>query len=250
MSIQSDTSSDQRFLRCFKGELRKLHDTPGRLFAIIGLASLVLITGVASFFYGSAEGSSSPLVAISTMMVLLMIALPIFTVIHLSFEHSNRSVQITFLLEPDRRLVWLAKLLSCLVLSITFIIGVVLTAIPLNYALTAVAGREADMSGIIGQPDGIISLAIPVIANVLVAAAIGSLISSLAGAIIVYVTFFAFIDVLFGLLTQGNAKAFSYGGSISALQNGDAGLASVAIGLWTLVPLLIGGFVFARREVS
>jgi hypothetical protein len=240
----------QPFARLVAVELRKSVDTrSGRwvLGAMLTLSTLALGWGVW-------HASDQPVALLSfvrdaeTPVALL---LPVVGILAMTAEWSQRTALTTFTLSPRRVPVLLAKLVAALGLAIAVIALVGVLAV----AATALAGVVGDGSvdWAFGWRDGFGMVAFPTL-NVLMGAGLGALIPITGVALTAY--FLA--PTLFGILACAILKdagdwldVFGAFDRIAGLQLDGKGLQSLtAVGVWVVVPLVLGLWLSARREVK
>jgi len=240
----------QPFPRLVGVELRKSVDTrSGRwvLVALLGLAVLALGWQVA-------HASTEPVTLVGylqTALTPVALLLPVVGILAMTAEWSQRTALTTFTLSPGRVPVLLAKVSSALVLAVAVIavVGV------LGLAATALGGAIGDGSvdWTFGWRSAVGMVAYPGL-NVLMGAGFGALLPVTAVALTAFFLAPTVFTLLAGSLLKGTGDWFDVFGAfdgIAGLQLDGKGLQSLtAVTVWVVVPLVVGLWLSARREVK
>ncbi len=126
------------FARTFRAELRKMVDTRAGRWMVIVMAAVSVLILVGFVIWGPAEDASfRGLLELSTLPLALL--LPIIGIMAATAEWSQRTGLVTFVLEPRRGRVVLAKALAALVLA-----AVVLAAAVAASAVANVVGGTGE----------------------------------------------------------------------------------------------------------
>lgn len=174
------------FGRLVKVELRKMIDTRGGfwLLAITALLIVLLMAGilaVAAFTDSDLDLTASTLSQIFTLPVSLLV--PVFGVLIVTSEWSQRTAMVTFALEPHRIRVILAKLAAVTALALATIVLAVAIGALTNVLLAAVDGTPTvwDL-----KVTTLFWVALVQVAYFGMGFALGALLRSTAGAVAVY----------------------------------------------------------------
>lgn len=174
------------FGRLVKVELRKMVDTRGGfwLLAITALLIVLLMAGilaVAAFTDSDLDLTASTLSQIFTLPVSLLV--PVFGVLIVTSEWSQRTAMVTFALEPHRIRVILAKLAAVTALALATIVLAVAIGALTNVLLAAVDGTPTvwDL-----KVTTLFWVALVQVAYFGMGFALGALLRSTAGAVAVY----------------------------------------------------------------
>ncbi|TCC31884.1 ABC transporter permease [Kribbella speibonae] len=241
----------QSFLKLVTIELRKSVNTrSGRfLIAAILLLAIAAITWQLThlpdqgpvgfdFFFGAASTG-------------VMLLLPVIGVMAMTSEWTQRTALTTFTLSPRRIRVQLAKFVSAVVLTAAVLTGVV----GLTFVGTALAGAVSDLdttyAGLGGQlAGGYLSAAL----NVVMAAAFGAVIAQTAAGILVYFIAPTAWSLAGPALFKDNANWLDVFGALGRIAERDLhGMVPetlVAVGVWIVLPTIVGLWASSRREVK
>lgn len=121
-----DVSGTDRvpFSRLVKVETRKMFDTRGNfwLFLITGLL-LAIVVAIVLLVVGLNDDVTASAYDWSQILIIpLSLLLPVFAILTVTTEWSQRSGLVTFVLEPHRLRVMLAKLASVIILALTIVV--------------------------------------------------------------------------------------------------------------------------------
>ena len=236
------------FGRTLQAELRKMVDTrAGRWMVIVMAAAAVLI--LAGFvIWGPAEDASfSSLVGLATLPLAML--LPIIGVMAATAEWSQRTGLVTFVLEPRRGRVVLAKTLAALGLAVVVLIPAVAASAVANLAggtgewdLTAAAAGGTLLALLVyvlqGVAFGLLFLNTPVaIVSVLVLPTVWS-IATLAISALEQAGTWLNLDTVTRPLFEGDMVGQDWAHLVTAAA------------AWVLLPLAIGTYRVIHREVK
>ena len=173
----------QRFSTLVRVELRKMVDTrSGRvlLIAIVALAALVLGWKIAHHRDMPVTFESYNLG--TTLSVAFV--LPVIGLLAMTSEWSQRTALTTFTMSPRRLRVFIAKLVAALALSLAVLVVTVLMTLAATALGGVASGHAASYDGIAGD---IRSTVITTLAQVVMATALGALISLTPAAVGVFI---------------------------------------------------------------
>ncbi|MFC0532745.1 ABC transporter permease [Phytohabitans kaempferiae] len=234
-------------------ELRKMTDTRAGfwLLAVTALGYLALVV-VMFFAAGPEEQTFYGFFQIT--LIPSGILLPVIGILAVTSEWTQRSALTTFTLVPERERVAAAKLLAGLVLAVASVVAGLAFAAVGN--LAAIAFQDADGSwqltaGALGS-----ALLFQVI-NMLMGIAFGMLLMNSALAIVMYFLLPMVWGILGGLVSALSTAAKWLDLSITstpltenAMSGSDWPKLAASVGLWVVVPLVVGLARLIRREVS
>jgi ABC-type transport system involved in multi-copper enzyme maturation permease subunit len=240
----------QSFLKLVTIELRKSVNTrSGRvLIGAILLIAIAAITWQLTHLPQGPAGFDGFLGAASTGVMLI---LPVIGVMAMTSEWTQRTALTTFTLSPRRVRVQLAKFVSAIVLGAVVLTVVVLFA----FAGTALAGAVTDhtttYAGMGGQLAGAyLTNAL----NVVMGAAFGAVIAQTAVAILVYFIAPTAWSLAGPALFKDNANWLDVFGAFGRIAGRDLqGMLPetlTAVGIWIVVPTIVGLWASSRREVK
>lgn len=232
-------------------ETRKQVDTrAGRALVTAGAVTVLLVYVAGGLASGSADFGDALMVGTIPLSLLL----PLVAILAVTTEWTQRTAQVTFVLEPRRGRVLAAKILGSLVLAAG--LGVLaVAAAAVTTLVTAVAhGRTPEWSVDAAAVSGLVVL---LVISTLQGAAFGAALQHTVAAMLAFLvlpTVFSFVATLSGL---GPALAWVDLNEATAplLESGvpsGAALARLltATAWWVGVPLLVGAVRFTRREVA
>lgn len=243
------------FLTLLKVELRKLVDTrAGRWLLISILAITAVAMGITLWVNRDTGTGLLPLLIAANIPQALLI--PILGIMTAANEWSQRTALITFTQEPRRLRVMLAKTVAAVVL------GLVVLALSIGLAMAAHAGSMMVADG--GEVDLALGwtflghLVVLQTLGVLMGVAFGALLLNVPLGIVAYVLVPTLSPLLFMATAwlRENAAWFDLGVAQGVLLGDDAltGEQWAQIGttsaLWILLPLAIGCWRVARKEVK
>ena len=241
----------QSFLKLVTIELRKSVNTrSGRvLIAAILLLAVAAITWQLTHLPQGPAGFDGFLSAASTGVLLI---LPVIGVMAMTSEWTQRTALTTFTLSPRRIRVQLAKFVSAIVLSAVLTTAVVVV---LALAGTALAGAVTDHTTSYADFGGQLAGAYLTIAlNVVMAAAIGALIAQTAVGILVYYIAPTAWSLAGPALFKDNANWLDVFGAFGRIAerdlNGMLPETLTAVGVWVVLPTIVGLWASSRREVK
>jgi hypothetical protein len=240
----------QSFVKLVTIELRKsLNTRSGRvLIAAILLLAAAAIAWQATHLPKQGAGFDGFLGAASTGVMLL---LPVIGVMAMTSEWTQRTALTTFTLSPRRIRVQFAKFASAVVLSVVVMTGVVALA----FAGTALTGVLADRSMSYADLGGQLAGAYLTVAlNVVMAAAFGAVIAQTAVAILVFFIAPTAWSLAGPALFKDNANYLDVFGALGRIAERDLhGMVPetlTAVGVWIVLPTIVGLWASSRREVK
>jgi ABC-2 type transport system permease protein len=235
--------------RLTAAELRKMTDTRAGFWLLLTTAGLTVLVAVVACL-AFPDGDSNIVNFTAIIVQPASILMPVVGILLVTSEWSQRTAMITFTLVPQRMRVLAAKLLAGLTLA------VVAFALCMAAALlaTAVAGADGDQTwstsaGFVGQVA--FSIAVPMLAGI----GFGAVLLASAPAIVLYFVLptvwsaVGSIPALEGAarwLDQSRTMAPLLEGTISA---GQWARVLASVGLWMVVPILVGAWRIARSDV-
>lgn len=239
--------------RLTRVEFRKMLDTlAGRWFlAAVALICAVVLT-VLLFTEGENVGLTDYIVGAGSV---LAIFIPILGILSATAEWSQRTGMATFTLEPRRGRVVVAKIVASLALGLlTFAVAVGIAA-ACHALAVAIKGAPADFSLEAGFISG---MGLMVILGVLQGTAFGFLLRNTPAAIVAYLVLPLVYQLLTSLISGLREIAawtnitetmgpLSMGESLDAEQWAQL---ATSVGIWVLIPLVIGSWRVVRAEVK
>lgn len=240
----------QSFLKLVTIELRKSVNTrSGRvLIAAILLIALAALTWQLTHLPAGAAGFDGFLGAASAGVMLL---LPVIGVMAMTSEWTQRTALTTFTLSPRRIRVQLAKFVSAVVLSAVVMTGVVVLALASTALAGGVTDHAASYAGLGGQLAGAY---LTVALNVVMGAAFGALIPQTAVAILAYFIAPTAWSLAGPALFKDNANYLDVFGALGRIAERDLhGMVPetlTAVGVWIVLPTIVGLWASSRREVK
>ncbi|MGW6278868.1 ABC transporter permease [Kribbella sp. NPDC055071] len=240
----------QSFLKLVAVELRKSVDTrSGRvLIAAILLIGLAAITWQLTHLDGGPATFDNVLAAASAGTMLI---LPVIGVMAMTSEWTQRTALTTFTLSPRRIRVQLAKFVSAVVLSAVVMTGVILLALGATALGGAFTDQTSSYTGLGGQVAGAyLSVAL----NVIMGAAFGAVIAQTAVAILVFFIAPTAWSLAGPALFKDNANYLDVFGALGRIAERDLhGMVPetlTAVGVWIVLPTIVGLWASSRREVK
>lgn len=264
MSIASTTAVHQQTQKYYEPgpaplpmliglELRKATDTrAGRW-----LLGIIVVIGAAAamiplFFLEGGEVQFGSMLGNS--MVGVAVLLPIVALMMVTTEWSGRSAMTTFTLVPKRGLVYAAKLIGALVLCLATMLVVAAVAVVIALIGSAIVGSSVNWSDWYGTDQGLTYWGTQLVLSVLMAFGIASVLASTPLAIVVYLVVQSFLDVALSFALHENAEWVQPVAAmmqVSGPNPGDnLGHSLVALSIWILLPLVIGAWLWKRREAK
>ncbi|TDD57140.1 ABC transporter permease [Kribbella antibiotica] len=240
----------QSFLKLVTIELRKSLDTrSGRvLVAAILLIALAAMTWQITHL---GEGTVGFDAFLSAGSVGTMLILPVIGVMAMTSEWTQRTALTTFTLSPRRVRVQLAKFVSAIALSAVVMTVVVAFGFVYTALTAALTDHATTYAGLGGQLAGAyLTMAL----NVVMGAAFGAVIAQTAVAILVFFIAPTAWSLAGPALFKDNANwldVFSAFGRIAERNlNGMLPETLTAIGVWVVLPTVLGLWLSSRREVK
>ncbi|MGZ0149161.1 ABC transporter permease [Kribbella sp. WER1] len=240
----------QSFLKLVTIELRKSVNTrSGRvLIAAILLIALAALAWQLTHLPSGTVGFDFFLGAAITGVMLL---LPVIGVMTMTSEWTQRTALTTFTLSPRRVRVQLAKFVSAIVLSAVVLTGVVVLALTTTALTGAATDHATTYAGFGGQLAGAY---LTVALNVVMGAAFGAVVPQTAVAILMYFIAPTAWSLAGPALFKDNAKWLDVFGALGRIAERDLhGMAAetlTAVGVWIVLPTIVGLWASSRREVK
>ncbi|MFF0266689.1 ABC transporter permease [Kribbella sp. NPDC004536] len=240
----------QSFLKLVTIELRKSVNTrSGRvLIAAILLVALAALTWQATHLPSRGAGFDGFLGAASTGVMLL---LPVIGVMAMTSEWTQRTALTTFTLSPRRVRVQLAKFVSAVVLSVVVMTGVVAVALATTALTGALTDRTMSYADLGGQ---LLGAYLTVALNVVMGAAFGAVIPQTAVALLAFFIAPTAWSLAGPALFKDNANWLDVFGALGRIAERDLhGMVPetlTAVGVWIVLPTVVGLWASSRREVK
>ncbi|MDX6281068.1 MAG: type transport system permease protein [Kribbellaceae bacterium] len=240
----------QSFLKLVTIELRKSVNTRSGRFLILGILALAVaaLTWKLTHLNAGQQPFSDYLTAASTGVLLI---LPVIGVMAMTSEWTQRTALTTFTLSPRRIRVQFAKfvsaiVLSAVVLSVTAVLALAATAIG-----GAIDGAGASYAGMGGA---LLGAYLSTALNVVMGAAFGAVIAQTAVAILVFFVAPTAWSLAGPALFKDNANWLDVFGAFGRIAERDLhGMVPetlTAIGVWVILPTIVGLWASSRREVK
>ncbi|WP_298888472.1 ABC transporter permease [uncultured Serinicoccus sp.] len=243
------------FTRLLRTELRKTVDTRGGRWLLVVIAALtVLATGLAMWL-GRDAGATYPTL-LTTAVLPQAVLLPVLGILTAASEWSQRTALVTFTQEPRRLRVMAAKTLAALGLGLLVVALTLGLAALAHVASVSLAGGDVDLSVPWHLYVGVVALQV---VYVLMGVAFGALLLNVPLAI---AAFFA-LPVLISLATMSigwlgersgwidpNVAAVPFTAVDQAPTTEQWQQLGVTTVWWVLIPLALGLWRVARREVK
>lgn len=236
------------FSRTFRAELRKMVDTRAGRWMVIVMAAVAVLILAGFVIWGPAEDASfRGLLELATLPLALL--LPIIGVMAATAEWSQRTGLVTFVLEPRRGRVVLAKALAALVLAVVVLAAAVAAAAVANlvggtgeWDVTAAIGGGMLLALLIyvlqGVAFGLLFLNTPVaIVSVLVLPTVWSIATTAVSSLEEVGTWLN-LDLVTRPLFTGD------------MAGRDWAQLATASAVWVLLPLAVGTHRVLHREVK
>jgi len=238
------------FVRLATVELRKSVDTRAGLvlLAIIVLLSLVGIGWALTHPVGETTVFSDFMDIASAGLLVLV---PVLGILAMTSEWSQRTTLVTFTLTPRRGRVLAAKLVAAIALGVLSTLAVTALAAVATVAGAAIHDRPADWTRAGAVIQGLVLAAVLAL---IMGSAVGALLQHTAGAITVYFVLPTVWVAASGALLGDRAEWFDIYTAQARLAQldvgGHVGPTVTAVGLWILLPLLLGTLRTLRRNVT
>ena len=239
----------QSFAKLVGIELRKSVNTrSGRvlILAILALAVAALVWELTHLGNGPARFDGF-LGAASTGVLLI---LPVIGVMAMTSEWTQRTALTTFTLSPRRVRVQLAKFVSAVLLSVVVLTVTALMAL----AATAIGGAVGDGTTYAGMGGALAGAYLSTALNVVMGAAFGAVIAQTAAAVLVFFVAPTAWALAGPALFKDNANWLDVFGALGRIAERDLhGMLPetlVSVGVWIVLPTVLGLWASSRREVK
>lgn len=242
------------FGRLVRVELRKALDTRGGR----GLVAAIVVVTAATLgvmVWATRDTGSSFAALLIGANVGQAILLPVLGILTVCSEWSQRTVLVTFTQEPRRLRVMAAKALAAVLIGLVVLVVTVVLALVGHVASVGLAGGEVEVTLTEAEVSGLV---LAQVLNVLQGVAFGALLLSTPLAIVA----FFLVPVLVSLVTmlvpvlQRHANWLDIAVATEPLL-GDGWLTGQewqylggAVALWLVLPMVVGLWRVARREVT
>jgi len=237
------------FLRVFGVEVRKTLDTRSGQLLLAGVLLLSVLGTVWAWIARDEQVAVFDRYQDATSLGTVVV-LPVIGALAMTSEWTQRTALSTFTLQPRRDRVLVAKLLAALaVAAVTAVIAVGIAAVG-TLGAAALHGIPVDW----GRPlTSAVGMVLVVTLNALMGAAIGLLLQQTAAAITLYyaapVGWAATGHRVFGEAAEW-LDVFTAFNHVAYLEfGGHLGPILVALGVWIVVPMTVGGVRWLRRDV-
>ncbi|ADB29748.1 hypothetical protein Kfla_0627 [Kribbella flavida DSM 17836] len=240
----------QSFLQLVTIELRKSVNTRSGQVLILGILALAIaaLTWQLTHLPSGPAAFDDFLAAASTGVQLL---LPVIGVMAMTSEWTQRTALTTFTLSPRRTRVQLAKFAAAIVLSVVVLTATTALAFGATALGGAVGGDGATYAGLGGSLAGAyLTNAL----NVVMGAAFGAVIAQTAVAILVFLIAPTAWMLAGPALFKDNADWLDVFGAFGRIAerdlNGMVPETLTALGIWIVLPTIVGLWASSRREVK
>ena len=233
-------------------ELRKYAGTRSGRAVLVAVASLTVLLAVVGALL--AGGRPLPLArALSYPTTMLEIGLPVVVVLLFTSEWSARDAVQTFLLRPRRGVVLRSKCLaaaSVVLAGLVLGLGTTLLAVEVRGLLT---GTAVGFEGLWGAEGVLVRTAVTTALYAVFAAGVGLLVARTAVGLVVYLGAITVVETVLAISLGERSAWLSLSQAVGRLSSAEvhrADLASLgtSLGLWVLVPVVLGWRSFLRRE--
>ncbi len=236
------------FGRLVRVELGKATDTRAARW-LLGLTVAATLALALTLLFLPNDDDQKQLTYLQFTALALSTLLPVATIMTVTSEWSQRTVLTTFIQEPRRARVVLAKVAATMLMALVAVgFGAVVTAVTVGIANAV--GR--DVAANLGVGDGI-GYVLFIVANVAMGVALGALLQNTAAAIVVFFV----VPVAFGIIGSFAGSVTRWidpGTTFNWMVDGDwhgHGLRIVASAvLWIGLPLAAGLVRTVRREIT
>ena len=231
-------------------ELRKMIDTRAGFWMLLGIFALTIAALVTVYFAGEVDDHT-----FKNMFILAAVPsalfLPIVGILLVSSEWTQRTTLITFALVPRRGRVLLAKVFAGVALAgVVLVIALALGALGTAIAQPDVDGTWSLSLTLLGQ------IALYVAASMLMGIGFGVLLLSSAPAIVLYLVTPTGLSAI-GAISwfSGVVPWLDWWNAVSILADkpldaGEWARAGTTLGVWVVLPMLVGLWRVARSEVA
>ena len=233
-------------------ELRKYAGTRGGRAVLGVVAALAVLLGVT----GALVVDGEPLVvsrALSYPMTLLEIGLPIVVVLLFTAEWSARDAVQTFLLRPRRAVVLRSKCLAAATLLVAgLVLGLVVTVASVG-ARAVVTSTPMSLAGLGGWDGSLTRSVLTTLLYGAFATGIGLLVARTAIGLVVYLGAVSLLETMLALGLGERSVWLSLSQAVTRLSSTEVHAADLpsmatALGLWIVLPMVLGTAAFLRRE--
>ncbi|MFI5732376.1 ABC transporter permease [Kribbella sp. NPDC051587] len=241
----------QSFLKLVTIELRKSLDTRSGRVLVAAILLIALAAMTWQITHLSDDGGASFAGFLGAGSAGTMLILPVIGVMAMTSEWTQRTALTTFTLSPRRVRVQLAKFVSAIALSAVVMTAVVALAFGFTALAGAVTSHSTSYADLGGQLAGsYLTMAL----NVVMGAAFGAVIAQTAVAILVFFIAPTAWSLAGHALFKDNANyldVFSAFGRIAERDlHGMVPETLTAIGVWVVLPTIVGLWLSSRREVK
>jgi ABC-type transport system involved in multi-copper enzyme maturation permease subunit len=238
------------FARLARIELRKMLDTRSGLWFSLAVAAVTLLTVViTSLVKGGHDSTLAKLFDNSVQPAGIL--LPVLGVLLVCGEWSQRTTLTTFTLVPDRGRILQAKLAAAIVLAFTAFLVCLVCSTVVGELLPAPGGAGGLSIVVLAQ--GLLFLAATMVIGVAFGAAIMLSAPALVAYLLLPTAWDALVSTIHGFATLDHWLAIgTVLGPLAqhAFSATDWAHAGTTLALWMVLPLAIGVWRFARRDVN
>lgn len=233
-------------------ELRKYAGTRGGRAVLVATGVLTVLLGVV----GALVAGGEPLAvsrALTYPMTLLEIGLPIIVVLLFTAEWSARDAVQTFLLRPRRGVVLRSKCLAAVVVLVGGLalgLGASLLSVGIRSLVTS---TPVSLAGLGGADGALTRSVLTTLLYGAFAVGVGLLVARTAIGLVVYLGAITVVETMLALGLGERSVWLSLSQAVSRLSSIDVHAADLpslatALGLWIVLPVLLGSAAFLRRE--
>jgi ABC-2 type transport system permease protein len=231
-------------------ELRKMVDTRAGFWLQVAMVALTVVVVVVRLLVGDPADHTFQSVLDAGLQPAAVL-LPVFGILLVTSEWSQRTGLITFALVPVRSRVLGAKLIASLLLATAMLaISVAIVAAGVLVASPGVEGTWSDAAPLIGQS------AVNLTAGMVAGVALGAILLAPTPAIVLHFALPTSLWAVFSLpvfsgVAQWVDNARALGQTTEYVMNPTQWAhAGASLAIWMVVPLLIGTWRITRREVT
>jgi ABC-2 type transport system permease protein len=236
--------------RLTKVELRKMVDTRSGFWLQVAVLALTVLAVVITVLAGH-ESDQTFRHILSNALAPAGILLPVVGILLISSEWSQRTALISFALVPDRPRLIAAKVLAGIVL------GVAATVVAIAFAALGTALASPDIPNVWALPGGLLGQdLLYVVTAMVIGVAFGAALLASAPAIVLYfglpaaLAALGSIHALEGTMEWINSAQSLEPLTLEVLGGRQWGQALVTLALWMVLPLAIGLWRIAGRDLA